>query len=63
MLDTQYRMHPTISEFPALRFYNGNLLDGENVKVRVGPPLVANIPFQSISIHPNILKYQHHVRT
>lgn len=28
MLDTQYRMHPKISEFPIKRFYNGLLKDG-----------------------------------
>ncbi|CCH61480.1 hypothetical protein TBLA_0E04260 [Henningerozyma blattae CBS 6284] len=28
MLDTQFRMHPTISEFPIKTFYNGELKDG-----------------------------------
>lgn len=28
MLDVQYRMHPTISRFPSLEFYNLNLRDG-----------------------------------
>lgn len=28
MLDTQYRMHPAISEFPRLKFYDGLLKDG-----------------------------------
>lgn len=28
MLDTQYRMHPQISEFPIKTFYNGELKDG-----------------------------------
>lgn len=31
MLDTQYRMHPTISELPSEMFYEGILKDGENV--------------------------------
>ncbi|KAJ3330548.1 hypothetical protein HDU76_005415 [Blyttiomyces sp. JEL0837] len=31
MLNTQYRMHPTISQFPSLTFYNGALVDGGNV--------------------------------
>ena len=31
MLDTQYRMHPTISSFPRQIFYDGSLLDGHNV--------------------------------
>ena len=28
MLDTQYRMHPDICEFPSLQFYNGNIKTG-----------------------------------
>ncbi len=26
MLETQYRMHPTIAEYPSKRFYNGKLV-------------------------------------
>jgi senataxin len=32
LLDTQYRMHPEISEFPRKIFYGGYLKDGPNVK-------------------------------
>uniref|UniRef100_A0A7S2XKG2 WW domain-containing protein n=1 Tax=Attheya septentrionalis TaxID=420275 RepID=A0A7S2XKG2_9STRA len=32
LLNTQYRMHPDISDFPRRIFYDGNLLDGPNVK-------------------------------
>jgi len=31
MLRTQYRMHPMIRKLPSDLFYEGNLLDGENV--------------------------------
>ena len=31
MLDTQYRMNPSICSFPSNQFYDGNLKDGENV--------------------------------
>ena len=31
MLDTQYRMHPDICEFPSLQFYGGNIKTGEGV--------------------------------
>ncbi|EGG19861.1 Regulator of nonsense transcripts [Cavenderia fasciculata] len=31
MLDTQYRMHPSISKFPSDQFYQAKLKDGENV--------------------------------
>ncbi|KAI7846383.1 hypothetical protein COHA_000094 [Chlorella ohadii] len=32
MLDTQYRMHPTIREFPSTNFYGGHLKDGPSVE-------------------------------
>lgn len=31
LLDTQYRMHPEISQYPSKAFYDGRLLDGENM--------------------------------
>ncbi|GAB7346709.1 hypothetical protein MBLNU459_g1824t4 [Dothideomycetes sp. NU459] len=31
LLDTQYRMHPDISAFPSATFYEGRLLDGDNM--------------------------------
>ena len=34
MLDTQYRMHPLISEYPSELFYQGKLRDGLNVLQR-----------------------------
>ncbi|AQZ17265.1 ECM32 (YER176W) [Zygosaccharomyces parabailii] len=37
MLDTQYRMHPAISEFPRLRFYGGSLKDGVTDKDKSWP--------------------------
>ncbi|CAI5755619.1 unnamed protein product [Candida verbasci] len=35
MLDTQYRMHPDISEFPRNRFYQGLLKDGISKEARI----------------------------
>lgn len=35
MLDTQYRMHPAISEFPRNKFYEGKLKDGITAANRV----------------------------
>ena len=32
LLDTQYRMHPDISAFPSATFYDGRLLDGNNME-------------------------------
>jgi superfamily I DNA and/or RNA helicase len=34
MLDVQYRMHPEISSFPSLRFYNNQIANGANVTAR-----------------------------
>lgn len=32
LLMTQYRMHPAISRWPRVRFYEGKVVDGDNVK-------------------------------
>ncbi|GAA5947595.1 hypothetical protein JCM3775_000127 [Rhodotorula graminis] len=37
LLDTQYRMRPSISSFPNQSFYNGALLDAESVSSRPAP--------------------------
>eukprot|EP01032_Pedospumella_encystans_P022031 gene22031-24977_t len=47
LLNVQYRMHPAISRWPRMQFYNGDVIDGENVRSsaydkewhRVFPPL------------------------
>ncbi|KAI0039527.1 hypothetical protein FA95DRAFT_1014274 [Auriscalpium vulgare] len=48
MLDLQYRMHPSISNFPSAEFYNRALLDGMldasgNIPARLKPPLSAHL--------------------
>lgn len=38
LLDTQYRMHPAISEFPSREFYEGRLYDGNDMsRLRLQP--------------------------
>ena len=49
MLDTQYRMHPEISEFPRTKFYGGLLKDGIDANARqlegvISSPLYFGIP-------------------
>eukprot|EP00667_Euglena_gracilis_P001410 EG_transcript_1409 len=44
VLDTQYRMHPTISCFPSWRFYKSILLDGISAHDRPLPPGVFPTP-------------------
>ena len=44
MLDTQYRMLPAISRFPSLKFYNGLLKDGENVRAPGYGPVFLGAP-------------------
>lgn len=44
MLDVQYRMHPSISQFPSLEFYELSLRDGTvdtfgNISTNLHPPL------------------------
>jgi hypothetical protein len=39
LLDTQYRMHPAISDFPNRCFYNGQLRDGVGANDRRSPSL------------------------
>ena len=34
LLDTQFRMHPAISEFPRGNFYDGRLVDGVTAAMR-----------------------------
>lgn len=42
MLDTQYRMHPLISDFPRRRFYNSLLQDGITAEQRQWASPIAN---------------------
>lgn len=46
MLSVQYRMHPAISKFPSMMFYDGGLLDWEGVLQAAKPP----IPYHDIPI-------------
>lgn len=42
MLDTQYRMHPAISEFPRRKFYDNLLKDGITAEDRAKPGIPSN---------------------
>lgn len=42
LLDVQYRMHPEISQFPSLEFYNSRLTDGDGMLEKNTRPWHAN---------------------
>lgn len=42
LLDVQYRMHPEISQFPSLEFYNSRLTDGAGMREKNTRPWHAN---------------------
>jgi senataxin len=48
MLDTQYRMHPVIREFPSTNFYGGGLKDGPGVAQDTQRPWHASPAFQPL---------------
>ena len=53
LLDTQYRMHPSISHFPSQAFYEGKLKDGPDMaKLRTRPWHAADLtgPFQFFDV-------------
>ncbi|KAH7882136.1 P-loop containing nucleoside triphosphate hydrolase protein [Phlebopus sp. FC_14] len=54
MLDIQYRMHPSISRFPSLEFYNFSLQDGTvdaagNISPKLLPPLSSHLEVDRMS--------------
>jgi superfamily I DNA and/or RNA helicase len=65
MLDTQYRMHPTISRFPSSEFYNYTLLDGTvneagNVLPGLSPPVCSHLPVDPKTGERPSLVFVHH---
>ncbi|PSC70977.1 putative helicase MAGATAMA 3 [Micractinium conductrix] len=48
MLDTQYRMHPAIREFPSTNFYGGSLKDGPNIQADTQRPWHASPAFHPL---------------
>lgn len=65
MLDVQYRMHPTISRFPSLEFYNMSLQDGTVdadgiVSPELHPPLSAHLQKNTRAEHrPSVVFLDH----
>ncbi|KAI6013193.1 P-loop containing nucleoside triphosphate hydrolase protein [Pisolithus microcarpus] len=65
MLDVQYRMHPTISHFPSLEFYNMSLQDGTvdaagNVSPDLHPPLSSHLEVDtSTGRRPSVVFLDH----
>ncbi|KAJ7115532.1 P-loop containing nucleoside triphosphate hydrolase protein [Mycena crocata] len=64
MLDTQYRMHPSISLFPSSEFYNFSLHDGTvdavgNVAPRLTPPASAHLKADEHGNRPAVIFLDH----
>jgi len=55
MLNVQFRMHPSISAFPSMQFYDGALLDAESTTDRLRPDVTFPWP------HPNSPSFFLHV--
>lgn len=51
VLDTQYRMHPRIREFPSRMFYGDTLLDGPNVLAETTRPWHDSPAFQPLTFY------------
>ncbi|KAA8532336.1 hypothetical protein F0562_032409 [Nyssa sinensis] len=65
LLDTQYRMHPSISLFPNSKFYNNQIIDAPNVKNKnykkrhLPGPMFGPYSFINISGGKEMLDVQH----
>lgn len=65
MLDIQYRMHPSISQFPSLEFYNLSLRDGTvdalgNISPNLLPPLSSHLPVDELTGHQMSVAFLDH---
>ncbi|KAL1806876.1 hypothetical protein ACET3Z_029944 [Daucus carota] len=65
LLDTQYRMHPNISNFPNAKFYQNRLIDSQLVKSEtyekcyIPSPLYGSYSFMNISCGKEVLSESH----
>ncbi|KAG9311016.1 P-loop containing nucleoside triphosphate hydrolase protein [Chiua virens] len=65
MLDIQYRMHPSISQFPSLEFYDLSLRDGTvdtfgNIPSNLLPPLSSHLPVDASTGHRRSVVFLDH---
>lgn len=65
MLDVQYRMHPSISQFPSLEFYNLSLRDGTvdcfgNIAPNLLPPLSSHLEVDALTGHRGAVVFLDH---
>lgn len=51
LLDTQYRMHPLIAEFPSDTFYNGRLKSGVTAEERPLPKVCLPSRIRTLSYY------------
>lgn len=65
MLDVQYRMHPSISQFPSLEFYDLSLRNGTvdalgNISPNLLPPLSSHLQVDELTGHQRPIVFLDH---
>ncbi|QRG35868.1 hypothetical protein FDK38_000193 [Candidozyma auris] len=63
LLDVQYRMHPQISRFPSLQFYNSRLKDGNGMYEKNDRPWHREFPYSPYRFFDILSKHQQSDKT
>lgn len=63
LLDVQYRMHPDISRFPSVQFYNSRLSDGEGMRAKTTRSWHAHMPLTPYRFFDITSRHQQNVKS